>query len=448
MSEPKKAILIGAGNRGRIYASHAEKNPGMLNIVGIAEPVKERREALARQHGIASENIFTSWEKLLALPRMADGAIIATQDTMHAEPAVKALVNGYHVLLEKPMALTPEECIRIADTAHRTGLTLNICHVLRYTNFFSKIKSILSEGVIGDIHTIYHAENVSYHHMAHSYVRGNWRRSHEASPMILAKCCHDLDLIAWFAESQPNYISSIGGLDHFTFKNAPEGAPGRCTDGCPADAKCPYYSVDTYLYGKHMKMAVARTDSTFFSLAAKLLLRFPGLIKRIPGLAKYSIWTLWPTTTITSDTSKKGIMNALREGPYGKCVYHCDNDQVDHQETIIKFNNGITAVLKMHGLAAQECRTLRMDGSRGTLRGKYGAGGHLEVQMHETGKKTVYPVQSDLLGHAEGDAGIMKNFITVLNGGRGLTTAQDSVMSHLMAFAAHEARTDQKVVMF
>ena len=141
-------------------------------------------------------------------------------------------------------------------------------------------------------------------------------------------------------------------------------------------------------------------------------------------------------------------MTALKEGPYGKCVYHCDNDQVDHQETIIQFKNGITAVLKMHGLAAQECRTLRMDGSRGTLRGKYGGGGHLEVQMHDTGKKTIYPVRADLLGHAEGDAGIMENFISVLNGGRGLTTVQDSIMSHLMAFAAHEARIDKKVVRF
>ncbi len=448
MSEPKKAILIGAGDRGTTYASYALKHPDKLKIVGIAEPVKERRDNVVHKHKIASDNIFSSWEDLFKNPPLAEGAIITTQDIMHVGPAVAALEKGYHVLLEKPMALTREECGKLVAASHSTGLTLNICHVLRYTRFFSTIKSILSKGILGDIYTMYHAENVSYYHMAHSYVRGNWSRSDEASPMILAKCCHDMDLIAWLADSRPKYISSFGRLSHFNAENAPDNAPLRCTDGCPAATTCKYASVDTYLYGKHIKMGIMKTNATLLSLAARFMLRFPGVLKHIPGLSILSPWSVWPTSTITQDLSKEGIMTALREGPYGRCVYHCDNDQVDHQETIIEFENGMTAALKMHGHSEMEGRTLRIDGSKGTLRGRFGGGGRLEVHLHETGKKITYPVKTDLIGHSEGDAGIMENFINVLNGGKGLTTADDSILSHEMAFAAHEARIKRKVVDF
>ncbi len=448
MSKPKKIILIGAGDRGITYASYALKHPDKLRIVGVAEPIKERREKIANKHKIASGNIFNSWEKLLKKPPIADGAIITTQDTMHVGPAVTALENGYHVLLEKPMALTREECDKLLSASRDTGLTLNICHVLRYTHFFSTIKSILSKGIIGNIYTIYHGENVSYYHMAHSYVRGNWGKSHDASPMILAKCCHDMDLIAWFTDSRPKYISSFGRLSHFNEKNAPVGAPLRCTDGCPASTRCKYFSVDTYLYGKHVKMGIIKTEARLLSIAAKLMLRLPSVLKYIPGLTAYSPWSLWPTSTITQDLSKEGIMTALRKGPYGRCVYHCDNDQVDHQETIIEFENGATAVLKMHGHSEQEGRTLRIDGSKGTLRGRFGGGGHLEVHIHETGEKIIYPVKTDLIGHSEGDDGIMENFVNVLNGGKGHTTADDSILSHEMAFAAHEARVKRKIIDF
>ncbi|MCP4756239.1 MAG: Gfo/Idh/MocA family oxidoreductase [Proteobacteria bacterium] len=448
MSQAKTAILIGAGNRGTTYASFASKNPERLAIVGVAEPVAERREKTVARHGITADRAFDTWEDILERPLMADGAIIATQDSMHVEPAVKALEKGYHVLLEKPMALTRDECRRMVDTANRTGMTLNVCHVLRYTEFFAAIKSIIEQGLIGDVITIYHAENVAYYHMAHSYVRGNWHRSDRTSPMILAKCCHDLDLMVWFAGSRPKHIGSMGGLHHFTRKNAPAGAPPRCTDGCPVANDCQYHAVDTYLHGKHMKLGLAKTETGFLSTAAKFMLRFPGLSKSIPGLSKYATWRLWPTDTITLDTSEEGIMKALREGPYGRCVYACDNDQVDHQETLVEFENGSTAVLKMHGHAEQEGRTLRIDGSLGTLRGKSGGGGRLEVHIHRTGEKIVYPVKTDLIGHAEGDAEIMENFVGVLKGEKGLTTADDSLLSHLMAFAAHEARTARKIVSF
>jgi predicted dehydrogenase len=301
-------------------------------------------------------------------------------------------------------------------------------------------------GVIGDIYSIYHAENVSYYHMAHSFVRGNWRDSRDASPMILAKCCHDMDLIYWFAESNPRYISSFGGLHHFTRENAPEGAPLRCTDGCPAARDCQYHAVDTYLYGIPLKLGIAKTDAAATALAARFVLHFPGLSRYMPWLSRFVKWRLWPTSTITEELTEAGVMRALREGPYGRCVYRCDNDQVDHQETIVEFENGVTAMLKMHGHAEQEGRTLRIDGSRGTLRGRYGGGGRLEVHLHRTGKRIVYPVRTDLIGHFEGDRGIMENFVRVLNGGRGLTSATDSLQSHRMAFAAHTSRIEKRVI--
>jgi predicted dehydrogenase len=445
--KPRTAILIGAGDRGTVYTGYARNHPDALRIVGVAEPVPERRERIAALHGIPARAAFRTWEEILELPQMADGALIATQDTMHVAPAVAALEKGYHVLMEKPMALTLDECTAVVNASLRTGLTLNVCHVLRYTDFFNRIRQILEDGIIGDIYSIYHAENVSYYHMAHSFVRGNWRSSSEASPMILAKCCHDMDLIYWYAGSMPARISSFGGLHHFTPANAPAGAPERCTDGCPV-TDCAYEAVQTYLYGIPLKLGITKTDSIPARLAARFMLRFPRFAGRLPWLSQFREWHLWPTSTITEDLSEEGIMRALREGPYGRCVYRCDNDQVDHQETIIEFENGITAMLKMHGHAEQEGRTVRIDGSRGTIRGKFGGGGRLEVHLHGTGKRTVYGVKTDLIGHAEGDEGIMENFVTVLNGGRGLTSARDSLQSHLMAFAAHTARVEQRVVQF
>jgi len=448
MSTPKTAAIIGYGNRGKIYTDYALKNPGKLRITAIAEPITERRGAAQTAHNIPSQNVFSDWKDLLEKPGIADGVIIATQDRMHVKPAVKALEAGYHVLLEKPMALTEEDCRMIVKASKKYNKSLNICHVLRHTDFFRKVKSIIDDGILGEIYSILHAENVSYAHMAHSYVRGNWRSSESASPMILAKSCHDLDLIYWIAGSAPSRLSSFGGLSHFRAENIPEGAPPRCTDGCPAAGHCQYNAVDTYLHGRHMKQILAKTDSLPMRFAMNMLLKHPGLSSILPVLRKYVFWSKWPTEVISRDLSKEGIMKALREGPYGRCVYCCDNDQVDHQETIIEFANGTTAVLRMHGHSHHEGRTLRIDGEHGSLRGSFGDGGSLEVHLHNSGKCIRYPIKTDIAGHSEGDYKIMENFYDVLAGRPGATSAEESLMSHLMAFAADEARTEGKVVRF
>ena len=442
----KTAILIGAGDRGGIYADWARKNPAKCKITGVAEPVASLRERIARFHDISLHRQFESWHDILEEPKFADAVIIATPDRLHAEPALQALERGYHLLLEKPVALTPEDCFAISSSASQKGLIVMACHVLRYTRLFSEIKRMLDSGCIGEVRTIFHAENVAYYHMAHSYVRGNWRRSDESSPMILAKCCHDLDLIAWYAQARPVRIASFGELSHFRVENAPADAPARCTDDCPVSDECPYEAVESYLHGTHMKRALSVSGSKLIAGAATFMCSWPRLAGALPGFSRYRIWKEWPTSTITDDLTEAGIMKALREGPCGRCVYRCDNDQVDHQETIIEFENGVTASLRMHGLSAKEGRTIRIDGTRGTLRARFGGGNRIEIRKHGSGRVHTYRIRGDILGHGEGDRGIMDSFVSDLHEPLEDRPADNYLTSHLLAFAADRSRREGRVV--
>jgi len=444
--EPARAILIGAGDRGGIYASFALRNPKKLRIVAVADPMRERRERIASAHRIPASEVFATWEDILTRPQMVEGAIIATQDRMHSEPAVAALERGYTVLLEKPMALSAQECGAIVEASERCGRAVSICHVLRYTAFYRTVRRLIDEGVLGDVYQIYHAENVPYYHMAHSFVRGNWGNSERSSPMILAKCCHDFDLLYWFAGSEPKTIGSFGGLSHFKRENAPDGSLERCTDGCPAARECPFDAVSTYCEGLLIKRELAGFSPLPIAIAARFLLAFPGISRLVPGLRGFVEWREWPTSAITDELSREGVLKGLREGPYGRCVYRCDNDQVDHQAAIIEFKNGITAMLSMHGHGHRWERTIRIDGARGTLRGIFGSGGGLEFYPHGAGKRIVYPIKSDIIGHDEGDQGVMENFVQVLRGAEGLSSARESMTSHLMAFAAHRSRIEGRIV--
>ncbi|RLC55290.1 MAG: gfo/Idh/MocA family oxidoreductase, partial [Chloroflexota bacterium] len=247
MSQPFTAILIGAGNRGHdAYGAYALRHPDEIRFVAVAEPHDIRRARFAQAHGIPPERQFHTWEDLLALGKIADAALICTLDRMHVEPTLAALEAGYDVLLEKPMATTVADCVRLVQTAERTGRLLQICHVLRYTPFFSILHDIVASGRLGDIITVEHRENVTFWHMAHSYVRGNWRNSRIESPMILAKCCHDMDILFWNL-GPVKRLSSFGSLIHYRAEKAPPGAPARCTDGCPHQAECPWSAPRLYL---------------------------------------------------------------------------------------------------------------------------------------------------------------------------------------------------------
>lgn len=405
-----KMTVIGAGMRGtHAYGRYAEEHKDEVSFVAVADPNPERREYFRKVHNIPEEMCFENWEELLKQPRMADAAIVSTQDTMHYEPTMAAIEKGYHVLLEKPMATTPEECVAMGEFARERNQLFMICHVLRYSGFFRKLKELLDEGRIGKLISIQHNENVGYYHQAHSYVRGNWRNSGESSPMILAKSCHDMDILLWLTGSDCKSISSFGELSFFKEENAPEGAPLRCTDGCPAEKECPYFAPRHYL----------KEELTWLQMA------------------------------ISDDHSLEGRRKALEEGPYGRCVFRCDNDVVDHQVVNMEFENGVTAAFTMCAFSKEINRTIKLMGTLGEIRGNMEKN-EIEIRSFLKDESEVI-VTSDVNGdngHGGGDAGIMEEFIRLLENGctEGLTSADVSVQSHLMAFAAEKSRLEKCVV--
>jgi predicted dehydrogenase len=403
------AALLGAGSRGAgAYGTYALGHPHEIQFVAVADPNVERRESFKKLHNVSDENSFETMDELLEKPKMADVMIICTQDKMHFEPAIKAMEKGYHVLLEKPMSPDPKECILLGEYAKKHNVILSICHVLRYTPFFGTIKKLLTEGRIGKLISIQHNENVGYYHQAHSYVRGNWRNLKESSPMILAKSCHDMDILLWLADSNCKRISSFGSLTHFKEENAPEGAPKRCLDGCPAETTCPFYAPKQYLTSN----------------------------------------TGWPTSLISEDKSLEARTKALKEGPYGRCVYHCDNDVVDHQVVNMEFENEVTASFTMCAFTNEVSRTIKLMGTKGEIRASHEKHEIMVIDF-ATGTKEVISLKKPTSGHGGGDAGIMHSFVRLIqnqNEAESLTSADVSIQSHIMAFAAEESRVIKKVI--
>jgi predicted dehydrogenase len=325
MSQVIEAILIGAGQRGAdAYGPYALQHPEELRFVAVAEPDLGRRARFAQQHGILAERQFESWEPLLALPQLGQAALICTQDQMHTGPALAALRQGYEVLLEKPMATTADECRLLAQTANQLGRQLHICHVLRYTEHFQKMKAILQSGVLGQIVNLSHRENVAWWHMAHSFVRGNWRNTAESAPMILAKCCHDLDILTWLLDDRALQLSSTGRLLHYRPEHAPQGAPERCLDGCPVAESCPYYAPRIYIEHQPIWQGLAETGKGLPRWAARQQLRRPGLVsalsKVLPVFRQISYYRGWPSSVVALDPTPENLQAALQKGPYGRCV--------------------------------------------------------------------------------------------------------------------------------
>jgi predicted dehydrogenase len=455
--KPYEVLLIGAGNRGAdVYATWILANPHLLNITAVAEPDPVRREAAARQHNILPEHCFTTWEEAFNCDKLADVAIIATQDQMHTEPTLSALAAGYDVLLEKPMAHRLPDCVALVEAAERHGKLLQIAHVLRYTNFFQRVQRILQSGELGQIITVSHRENVSSWHMAHSYVRGNWRRSAESSPMILAKSCHDLDILYWILNSRAKSIRSVGGLRHFIPENAPPAAPDRCLDGCPAAGTCPFYAPALYIDLEPIYLGLSKARSPGIRLAGEMMRRIPGMVRAaarvLPPLRQLTAYEGWPRSVITDKPADPDSLRAaLETGPYGRCVYRCDNDVVDHQVVLMEMENGVSVSFSMHGHSHEEGRTLRIDGSQATLLGKFSWNrSYIEVHAHRGGRlrRIELPNSIEGGGHGGGDSGFMKAFVSALDGSpqESLTDARSALESHLMAFAAEEARLSGQVV--
>jgi predicted dehydrogenase len=338
-------------------------------------------------------------------------------------------------------------------TVEKTGRLLQICHVLRYTPFFSTLHDIIQSGRLGEIITVEHRENVVYWHMAHSFVRGNWRNSQVESPMILSKCCHDMDILHWNLGPCAR-LSSVGSLAHYRRENAPPGAPERCTDGCPVADDCPWYAPRLYLDLIPLMHVARHMSPSAQQLGAALSLRYPRATsaarRLIPPLNVAFDYRDWPISTISEDTSPEARQRALETGPYGLCVYRCDNDVVDHQIVNIELESGASVALVMHGHSHEESRTMRYDGTRASLRGKfaYGVDDTIEIHDHLTGDVERIHPQGGNGGHGGGDEGLMSAFVRSVRkpSALALTSARESLESHLMAFAAEQARVKGTVV--
>jgi predicted dehydrogenase len=410
MTKPITAVMVGAGVRGLyVYGPYALAYPDEVQFVAVAEPEPTRRAHFAQAHDIPLERQFATWEDLMAKGQIADTLFNMTQDPLHYRSTLAALETGYDVLLEKPMTTRLADTVHLVQTAERHGRLLQVCHVLRYTPFFATLHDILAAGRLGDIVTVEHRENVIYWHMAHSYVRGNWCQTSSASPMVLAKCCHDLDILYWNFGRPVQRLHSFGSLLHFRPENAPPGATLRCTDGCPAAEQCPFDARRLYLNPDYNG---------------------------------------WPVVALTDDLSLPARLQALETGPYGRCVYHCDNDVVDHQTVNMEFRGGASAVLFMHGHSHEEARTMRYDGTRATLRGRFDyQAGCLEIYDHLTNRREELAIPAAASGHGGGDFGVVRSFIRAVRGqAAALTTARESLESHLLAFAAEESRLQGVVV--
>jgi predicted dehydrogenase len=357
--------------------------------------------------------------------------------------------RGYHVLLEKPMATCEEDCRALVRTSEETGKLLQICHVLRYAPLYATIKQILDAGEIGEVVTIQHSENVSFWHFAHSYCRGHWRNVAQSSPLILAKSCHDLDLLFWFAGAEPNWLASTTRPNQLCESNKPEGAPEYCIEGCPHAASCPYDAVSFYRDLDAFVLDFAHTaHPPMLGRAIRIAGRMRAWLARHgPGwLEKRLRWRYWPVSVMTADTSPAGVDQALRTSRYGRCVYQVpDNDQVSSQSVSVVFDNGVNASFTLNTTSYREGRETRIDGTQGSLRaGFYNGERFIEVYAHKSGETRRERLSGRrAAAHGGGDYRLFGDFLAAVRGEVSpRTTARESLSSHLMAFAADRSQRD------
>jgi len=409
MSKKLNCLIIGAGDRGTLFGKITSHYDAI--VVAVAEHNEKRRDLLADQHDIPPDRIFETGEKALNSGLPFDVVVITTQDKSHFKLAKLALQNGYNVLLEKPMATTAKDCISLIKEQEKSGKNLAIGHVLRYAPFFQKIKKIIDSEELGKVLNIDVTEDIGYWHFAHSYVRGNWRKESESSPIVLAKSCHDLDIIAWLANSTPKTIYSRGSLEVFKKSNAPKTSKKRCTDGCPVK-DCLYDARKFYL--------------------------------------KHGVTVNWPYSTISpEDLTEAGREKAIKEGPYGKCVFKCDNDVCDNQDVIIEFENGVKSNFALRSGGENSTRKILIQFERGEIAGNL-LRGKINL-IRYTGRKDEgieKEIDTQQLGsHGGGDPILVKQFfdnIRSQNNKATLTSAQESLQSHLIAFAAESSRKEGK----
>lgn len=414
IKKPVTAITLGAGARGNTYGNYALEFGNELNIVGVAEPIPIRNKRYVKKHQIKKKNTFVTWEHVFEKPKFADAIIITTPDDLHYGPCMKALEMGYDVLLEKPISPTEKECRNILALAKKTGRIVAVCHVLRYAPYFIRLRELIQSGKIGELVSIQHFEPIEHIHMAHSFVRGNWHNSKKTTPIILAKSCHDLDILRWMIGKPCKSIAAYGGLKWFKKANAPVGSTDRCTDGCAVEASCPYSALKVYHRDR---------DRTY-------VFDFP------------------------EDESTHGefILEQLRTTDYGRCVYKMDNDQPDHIVTSMQFEDDITANFSMEAFTSYHGRRTRVMGSMGDIVGDMNQFTHTDFL---TKKITKWDISVEDVenyansGHGGGDWALVADWVKAvkMQDANLLTSTIDaSIESHIMGFCAEQSRLNKQMV--
>ncbi|WP_459217340.1 Gfo/Idh/MocA family protein [Pseudonocardia sichuanensis] len=415
--EPLRLAVLGAGNRGEAYLAWVREHQDRATLVAVADPLPDARRDVRKGFGPVAE--FDDWRELMAAVRAGavdvDAVLVTTQDRDHVDPCLAVAAAGLALLAEKPLGVTPEECVRIVDAVERAGVLFAVGHVMRYTAYTEVVRDVIRSGRLGDIMTVHHLEPVGWWHAAHSYVRGNWRNTGESSPMLLAKSSHDIDWITYVTGKRIAAVASFGSRAHFRADKAPEDAGMRCLS-CAVEPTCPYSAKKIYL----------------------------GPVQRDGHLS-------WPTTVVTRGDTRADVVNALENGPYGRCVYRCDNDVVDHQVVSLQFDDGTAGSFTMTAFSEHTGRRTQVFGTHGSLDGD---GRTVEVLDFATGRReridsAAAGAHDAGGGHGGGDAGLIAAFVdAVASGDPSLirTGPDETLASHLAVFAAEESRLSGTVV--
>jgi len=404
--ETLRVAVIGAGMRGRHLAEQLGSCRPATQVVAVAEPNEERRRRFAQTHGLTNCAQFASWEALCEGSMEFGAAIIATMDNQHAGPALACLRRGCHILIEKPLADTFEDCLAIEKTQRETGLVVSVCHTLRYVNAFRRVKEIVATGVLGRLIHVAHVEAIGHLRFTHNYVRGRWAKEANNTFLLLHKCSHDVDFVAWIVDEPCIRVSSFGCLTYFSPSNAPEGSGKRCLDGCQVHDTCLYSALRLYVDG--------------------------DLTGRIEDLG---------------DThSREARLEAVRHGPFGFCVWRAGNDVVDHQVVSMAFASGATATCTLSGYSATHGRRTRLQGTEGELLFEEATERITIKRFADTEPESIHMQRPDSY-HPE-DRDIVANWLSAIHGSSAgaVVDAREAMETHSIVFAAERSRKEKRTV--